>query len=123
MKARTWVLLVFVTCLFVGCNPNGCTPGPKTEPGDDDLGQYHNPIVPEPIPIKGALEFDKSQLPEGARGKFSSFDGDAFMVNIPPKVVGSLSADQVFDDIVKPLANAMGYGNLRRFASCLMIIH
>ncbi len=111
MKAHTWVLLVFVTCLFVGCNPNGCTPTPKPETGDTDFGQYQNPIVPEPIPIKGKLEFNKSQLPEGARGKFSSYDGDAFMVNIPPKVVGSLSSDQVYGDIVKPLASAMGYGS------------
>lgn len=110
MKAHTWVLLVLVTCLFVGCNPNGCTPKSTTE-GPDDLGQFRNPISPEPIPIKGKLEFNASLLPKDARGKFSSYDGDAFMVNIPPQVAGSVNADQVYGDIVKPLVTAMGYGS------------
>jgi hypothetical protein len=38
-------------------------------------------------------------------------DGDAFMVNIPPRVTSALSAEQVFGEIVKPLVTAMGYGS------------
>lgn len=111
MKARTWVLLVFFTSLLMGCTPNGCTRRPKTETAEGNIGQYGNPILPEPIPIKGKLDFNASLLPEGARGKFSSYDGDSFLVNIPPRVTGALSAEQVYGEIVKPLVNAMGYGS------------
>lgn len=104
-------MLVFVTCLWIGCSPRGCTPGPKTETGDDVFGEYRNPIFPEPIPIKGKLDFNAALLPKGARGKFSSYDGDAFMANIPPRVTGALSAEQVYGEIVKPLVDAMGYGS------------
>ena len=111
MKAPTWVLLVFATCLLIGCNPKGCSPPPTDAQGPGDLGPYRNPIFPEPIPIKGPLEFNASLLPQGARGKFSSYDGDAFMVNIPPRVTGALSTDQVYGEVVKPLVTAMGYGS------------
>lgn len=110
MKTPTWLLLAFVTFSLISCNPKGCTPPPKTD-SNGDLGEYRNPIQPEPVPIKGKLEFNKSQLPEGARGKFSSYDGDSFLVNIPPKTTGALSGDQVYGDVIKPLVSAMGYGS------------
>ncbi|MGH8246634.1 MAG: hypothetical protein ACREUU_09405 [Gammaproteobacteria bacterium] len=75
-----------------------------------DYDQFRNTIVPVPVPTKGQLDFKPSLLPRGARGKFSSFDGDAFVIHFPPRESGSLTAQQVFTDTIQPLVNAMGYG-------------
>lgn len=107
MKIRKCILPVLVCSLVI----IGCTPKTKPDAGQDlETDKYRNTIVPAPVPIKGQLEFERSSLPAGVRGKFSSYDGDAFVVNFPPRVAGALTAEQVFAETVKPLVNAMGYG-------------
>ena len=108
MKVRLCLSLTLMACLAVACHPRRPI---KVVPGDDQTRALRNPIVPAAIPTKGKLEFNASQLPPGARGKFASFDGDAFVVNIPPRVAGDLTAAQVFNDTVAPLVRAMGFGN------------
>lgn len=66
-------------------------------------------IRAEPIPSRGALDFDASRLPPGTRGKFASFDGDSFAVTIPPQNGKALTPRETFDEIVAPLMRAMGF--------------
>lgn len=68
-------------------------------------------IRADPIPMRGTLDFDSSLLPTGARGKFSSFDGDSFAVTIPARADGSASPKSTFHEVVAPLMRAMGYGS------------
>lgn len=100
------IFAVVVLGVFLACNKQPSVVD-TDEHGMEDL---KNDIRPEPIPINGKLEFDKSRLPKDARGKFASYDGDNFTVNFPPNKAASLSAQQVLDQTVRPLLSGMGYG-------------
>lgn len=93
----------------------GCvtTPPQKQPPQTDthgDMQPYRHAIFPKPVPIKGRLDFERAALPKGVRGKFSSYDGDAFVINIPPRVAGTLTSEQILQETINPLVKAMGYG-------------
>lgn len=86
----------------------------QEEPRDLSEGEtrtLRNEIRPEPVPVNGRLDFNAALLPKGARGKFSSYDGDSFVVNFPPRESGPLTASRVFEETVAPLVRAMGYGD------------
>ncbi len=108
MKARKLVVVTLGVSLVAACQ---ATRPPVTTP-DGLTRAYRNEVRPAPVPTKvQRLEFNASLLPEGARGRFSSFDGDAFVVNFAPRPSGDLTASQVFASTVAPLVRAMGYGN------------
>jgi hypothetical protein len=109
MKQGSIVLAILVVCSLSGCHHT--QPPPRTVPEEGETRSFRNTVTPEPVPTRGKLDFNPSLLPPGARGRFSSFDGEAFAVNIPPKQSGDLTASQVFADTISPLVKAMGYGN------------
>ncbi len=92
------------------CAPPG-RPLPDQGSQDQGLETLRHEIRAAPIPTTGTLAFDGTLLPAGARGKFPSFDGDNFIINIPPRPSPELSAQQVFDQTIVPLLRAMGYGD------------
>jgi len=102
------ILTVLLSSLVLGCVPKE---PPEVVPVDPDYERFRNTIVPPPLAINGKLEFKASALPRGARGKFSSYDGDAFVINFAPRMSGALTAQQVFEQTVRPLVVAMGYGS------------
>ena len=106
MRKRNVAVLLSLTTFVIACQS---TLRPK-QVQEEDLATLQHPIAPQPVPIRGKLEFDRGRLPDGATGKFSSYDGDNFLVNIPPKVGGPLSSDDVFTQVVAPLMQGMGYG-------------
>src|SRR5436309_336115 len=67
-------------------------------------------IAPKGIPTGVKLDFNADALPKEVRGKFPSFDGDSFNLNIPPRVADKLNAGDVMAQTVAPLLKAMGYG-------------
>jgi hypothetical protein len=104
MKARRYTPIILLLSLIAGC----VSKQPVTEP---DVRRFQNTIHPAPVPMTGRLDFNRSALPQGARGKFSSYDGGSFAINIPPRVAGALTSEQVFQETIQPLVRAMGYGN------------
>ena len=106
MAVRKGLVPVLALCVVVvGC---ATKKPPQVIPPYD---QFRNTIVPAPVPTKGPIDFNASLLPRGARGKFSSFDGDAFVVHFPPRVSGELTSQEVFAETIRPLVTAMGYGS------------
>jgi hypothetical protein len=66
-----------------------------------------------PISIKGLLGLNAGALPKGAGGKFPSFDGDNFLVNLTPRpVAGEVTSQHVLAETIRPLLQAMGYDRL-----------
>ena len=108
MRAWSAVLLILAVSFLIGCHPQQ---PPQTVPEDDTMRSFRNTVAPDPVPTRGKLDFDSSLLPPGARGRFSSFDGEAVAINVPPKQAGDLSAAEVFAQTITPLVKAMGYGS------------
>ncbi|MFL5381668.1 MAG: hypothetical protein ACJ8GN_04020 [Longimicrobiaceae bacterium] len=109
MNRRKALLATAVLFALSACTTP--SPGPVVgAPQADPQDSVRHEIGPEPIPITGQLRFDPAQLPDGTRGKFASFDGDNFAVNLPPRVAPPLTAHEVLDRTVVPLLRAMGYG-------------
>ena len=121
MKARVCLSLTVLLSLLLACVPKQPPPRivPTAETGggdsrDGETRAFRNVIRAEPIPTKNRLEFRAELLPRGARGRFASFDGDTFTVNIPPRQSDDLTAQQVLDQTVAPLLQAMGFGSRLR---------
>ncbi|HEY3052536.1 MAG TPA: hypothetical protein VGK04_04020, partial [Thermoanaerobaculia bacterium] len=68
-------------------------------------------ITPKGIPTRVKLDFNADAIPKEVRGKFPSFDGDSFNLNIPPRVATQVTASQVLAQTLAPLLKAMGYGS------------
>lgn len=93
---------------LVACRPDAVPAGT----GEKEVPQERpRAIRALPIPVDGALEFDASLLPHGARGKFPSFDGDSFAVTIAPRSGDPLTPRRAFEEIVAPLMRAMGFAS------------
>jgi hypothetical protein len=55
------------------------------------------------------LLVDPSALPDGARGQFPAYDGDPFFIILPVKQRGSMSADDVAQEVLVPVLKALRY--------------
>jgi hypothetical protein len=103
--AGTALLLALSACA------QGVAMDPAASTGEPELDSLRHEIRAQPVPMGSTLAFDSSRLPQGARGKFPGWDGDNFIINIPPRETGALAADQVLRETVVPLLQAMGYGD------------
>src|SRR5437773_11523964 len=84
---------------------------PEAHPRTDVGMRAHTAIMPKGIPTRGKLDFNRDALPREVRGKFPSFDGDSFDLNLPPRVADHITAEQVMQETVAPLLKGMGYGS------------
>jgi len=100
------VKTLLVIFAFVACRPD-VDPAGSGEPRA--ASERPREIRAEPIPSRGALDFNASRLPPGTRGKYPSFDGNSFAVTIPPRSGDALTPREMFDQIVAPLMRAMGF--------------
>jgi hypothetical protein len=100
---KTLLVIVVLVACRLDVDPAG-----RGEPRDSR--PRFAPIRSEPIPQTGPLDFDRTRLPPGARGKFPSFDGDSFSITIAPPEQAR-TPEETFESVVAPLMRAMGYGS------------
>ncbi|MEK9629953.1 MAG: hypothetical protein VW455_13150 [Nitrospinota bacterium] len=58
---------------------------------------------------KISIKTNPGMLPEGAQAVLPSFDGGSFFVTLPPRKQNSVSTKDVFESIVLPILNSIGF--------------
>jgi len=67
-------------------------------------------LAPPPIPTRRAPPSEPSALPPGATATFPGTDGDTFFVVLQPgEQSGPLPASAVFESVVRPVLDAVGF--------------
>ena len=75
--------------------------------GSPEIVRYHLNVPSAKVRIP--LKINYQALPEGARAHMPAYDGDPFFVTLPVRQQNSTSAKQVFQNIVLPILNAIGF--------------
>ncbi len=107
---RALLLVAFFAIAFcLGGTPNDGLAAKGVAQPPDVVIPY---VVPRPLPTDVLLNRVPGKLPDGARGFFPAFDGDAFFFSIPPTMqIEALRADKVFGTVIIPILQAIGFEN------------